>query len=279
MKRKFSSQPKEPKEPKMKEDNSKNLVKETTREKEVDEESSSKKMEEKKIKKMTIVKYNIVDFICPILDHKVRIGHGITMPCCNDNVCRACLYKYMLVNIEGVSLFEMIPCPCCLGVMDFEVARLLLKKRDMEKLLLKLLKYWQANNKTFHCTNANCSNFIELPETLKDPIYKCTHCGMEGCVVCGVSHNNEITCAEAADKTILATHEYFVRENFDGKIMKCPKCKIYISKLAGCDYIHCRCQTELCYATKGLRRGPDGCHCKSPSRGYQACAPDCKGCH
>ena len=40
--------------------------------------------------------------------------------------------------------------------------------------------------------------------------------------------------------------------------MYCPHCKVIVQKKDGCDWIRCiMCKTEICWATKGPRWGPN----------------------
>ena len=44
----------------------------------------------------------------------------------------------------------------------------------------------------------------------------------------------------------------------NGEAMNCPSCKIIVQKKSGCDWIRCSmCKTEICWATKGPRWGPN----------------------
>ena len=40
--------------------------------------------------------------------------------------------------------------------------------------------------------------------------------------------------------------------------MKCPQCAVVLQKKDGCDWMRCSmCRTEICWATKGRRWGPN----------------------
>ena len=51
----------------------------------------------------------------------------------------------------------------------------------------------------------------------------------------------------------------------NGEAMHCPKCKIIVTKKFGSDWIRCTmCKTEMCWATKGPRWGPNVCGKQKP---------------
>lgn len=66
--------------------------------------------------------------------------------------------------------------------------------------------------------------------------------------------------------------------------MKCPSCGIILAKRSGCDWLICSsCRTEICWATRGPRWGPNGkgdtsggCHCRENGH---LCHPSCGNCH
>jgi hypothetical protein len=39
---------------------------------------------------------------------------------------------------------------------------------------------------------------------------------------------------------------------------RCPSCRIWVEKVAGCEYIHCKCQTEFCFRC-GIEFSRDPC--------------------
>lgn len=69
-----------------------------------------------------------------------------------------------------------------------------------------------------------------------------------------------------------------------GQAMRCPTCLAVLSKTDGCDWMVCAgCSTEICWATRGPRWGPNGpgdisggCRCQVNG---VLCHQDCQYCH
>lgn len=93
-----------------------------------------------------------------------------------------------------------------------------------------------------------------------------------------------MNCKEFQDKTFndndpnaIATRNILQKMIREGNAMNCPQCNVIIARAVGCDWLQCTmCRCEICWVTKGPRRGSRGCKCRENGR---KCHPNCNNCH
>ncbi|XP_042380435.1 E3 ubiquitin-protein ligase RNF144B-like [Zingiber officinale] len=105
-----------------------------------------------------------------------------------------------------------------------------------------------------YCPFKGCSAALLVDDedggvaTLKEA--ECPHCRRLFCTLCKAGWHGELSCSEFQR---LRTKE---RRREDLLLMevakekglkRCPKCKFFVEKTAGCLHITCRCGHEFCY--------------------------------
>ncbi|OQR72085.1 ranBP-type and C3HC4-type zinc finger-containing protein 1 isoform 2-like [Tropilaelaps mercedesae] len=150
-----------------------------------------------------------------------------------------------------------------------------------------------AGDAAFHCMVPDCPGVWFVSEVANGR-FDCPVCNEVNCLICKVVHANRQSCDEyrqdvaikkSNTQAELQSHAHIQDMLDSGHAMLCPRCTAIVQKTIGCDAITCiRCHTELCWATKGLRWGPNGkgdwssgCRCRY--RGGPLCHPDCQSCH
>ncbi|KAI3379193.1 hypothetical protein SNEBB_006018 [Seison nebaliae] len=226
--------------------------------------------------------FNVREFSCSICMKHVKLGHGIMLPICRENVCKTCLRNHVNTKVADTLSFKDVPCISCQDeTLDYNLMKYVLKRREMEELEEKFIKNWKTRNAsfTFNCLTPNCAYFFEIGSNttlLEEQVIKCPNCSLHSCLTCKKQHTPSDMCeVEAAEKSA----DYFAQQIQEGTMMLCLNCETPVSRIDGCDAVRCQCGTELCWATKKLRRGSNGCHCRSPSRNGALCHPNCRNCH
>jgi len=102
----------------------------------------------------------------------------------------------------------------------------------------------QGNKDAAACRQRDCrGHFLKSSKN-----GKCSMCSTEHCPKClAVVHEG----ACQIDRT-----EEAVMRNLSYR--KCPRCSIWVEKIAGCEYINCKCGIEFCYRC-GAEYAKDPC--------------------
>ena len=80
------------------------------------------------------------------------------------------------------------------------------------------------------CPRPNCNHFIRRGKKRK---VTC-ECGFEICFNCGLEWHGNIKCENAMNKDFV---EWAAK---NGNVSNCPKCKVRLEKIAGCNHMTCR---------------------------------------
>ncbi|KAL9707263.1 hypothetical protein quinque_010781 [Culex quinquefasciatus] len=166
-----------------------------------------------------------------------------------------CPYPYGRYNCKGILEDTEIEAENCESEIQEREIKQLLSEEDFSKYLDKSLRKAEAaTQNSFHCLTPNCIGWCEVAGD--GGIFICQVCYQENCLVCKVIHT----------------------------AMRCPTCLAVLSKTDGCDWMVCAgCSTEICWATRGPRWGPNGpgdisggCRCQVNG---VLCHQDCQYCH
>eukprot|EP00347_Sterkiella_histriomuscorum_P021619 403333348 len=159
---------------------------------------------------------------------------------CNHRYCKNCLYDYLEYNISNGQV-RVIKCADAQCKEEFT-------KEDVEKfgskeIYDKYLKFKEnidvnLNPNLKWCPKPNCNNYISKGKKRK---VTCK-CGLEICFDCGIEWHGKIKCKEVMDK------EFFSWAANNGNISNCPKCKVRLEKISGCNHMTCRqCGYSWCW--------------------------------
>ncbi|XP_075533082.1 uncharacterized protein LOC142566143 isoform X4 [Dermacentor variabilis] len=233
------------------------------------------------------------EFECAICLVEVEPGKGIILKNCHHKVCAECL-----ANTAKNSPTAEVQCPyfddqvpCQMTVFDSDL-RACLSKDDYDALQDRSLR--EAENKSkepaFHCKTPDCRGWCLHDRDVE--LFQCPVCGKENCLRCEAIHEG-MKCAQyQEDLKIRAQNDAAAKASLNfleemlktQQAMRCPQCRVVIIKRSGCDFMVCSsCKTQLCWATRGARWGPNGvgdtsggCRC---GVGGVKCHPTCTTCH
>jgi len=102
------------------------------------------------------------------------------------------------------------------------------------------------------CPTANCKYaFIKSPDVSE---FACPMCAKYYCLNCRVEYHKGQSCQEwRVNNTYSESDKAFEKFVKVSKFKQCGKCKFWVEKKEGCNYIKCRCGQEFCYACGGPR--------------------------
>lgn len=234
---------------------------------------------------------NPTPFDCPICFTNFGKGEAVMLRECLHCFCRDCLAETIKASEDPEVRCphnDGFPCPAIITGQEIEQ---LLSREDFAKFLDRSLAAAEhGTENSFHCRTPNCKGWCIYEDEVNS--FLCPVCEKQNCLTCKAIHPDK-TCKqyqdelkiraendEAAKKTQQMLEELITR----GDAMNCPKCKIILQKKSGCDWMKCTmCRTEICWATKGPRWGPNGpgdtsggCKCKFNGK---RCTPTCGNCH
>ncbi|XP_065080531.1 ranBP-type and C3HC4-type zinc finger-containing protein 1-like isoform X2 [Ochlerotatus camptorhynchus] len=227
-------------------------------------------------------------FDCPVCFGPYDTYEGVILRECFHSFCRDCLINSIKhaddVIVQCPFTDDKNSCECL--IQDREIKCLLSADEYNEYLGRSLRKAESLANNAFHCKTPDCIGWCLTENNVTS--FWCPICFTDNCLKCKTIHAN-MSCKDYQDK--LSRNDESGRseqalENMvaSGAAMRCPKCKIVLTKIAGCDFMTCSvCKTAVCWATRGPRWGPGGAGdtsggCRCNVNGVK-CHPSCMNCH
>lgn len=171
--------------------------------------------------------------------------------CINDcHFCHSCLYEWLKVHVndQNLTLDDEIPikCPSSTCQNSKSLAVYYDNLSQVHKNALNdafLLKFFAARKEYLRCPRPNCqyAGFISNRNCQSPFICQC--CGLEW-------RNPQI---QVSSDSLWAETKTFLLKEFTAK--RCPQCRIYISKDAGCNLMRCTVCNSSFNWTVQLSRG------------------------
>lgn len=222
----------------------------------------------------------------------VAPGNGVILKGCLHQFCKQCMHDHVMLSDDAD-----IKCPyqdanyACGAVISEREIREVVDDDELQKVYQRGLQLAEnADADSFHCRHTDCKGFCFVADEVNE--FVCPICKKPNCLLCKAIHE-DMDCQEYQDDlkrraendaAAQATQNMLEDLVRNGEAMKCPKCDIVVQKKDGCDWIRCSmCRTEICWATKGPRWGPNGhgdtsggCKCRV---GGKKCHALCRNCH
>ena len=182
--------------------------------------------------------------------------------CEHNDFCQECLLKDFQMKILANQCDLICPMNGCKKEINFYILKNMLTPDLFEKyenlLLNKSLYHEQSRpERLVTCPGINCQKNLFM--IWKDASYftcnqcKKIFCSNELCYGDWEKHKN-ISCLEFKKKIRQKkddeNEELFKKTKDEKKWINCPKCKINIEKISGCNYIRCEsniCQKKTCF--------------------------------
>lgn len=230
---------------------------------------------------------NNKEFECSICFGDIEPGDGVILHECLHMFCRNCLIRLVEHNeqaeVKCPFVDENESCWCFLQPREIKA---LVPQHILEKHLQRSVKLGESGSEnSFHCKTPDCPGWCVYDKGVTR--FRCPRCRRLNCIPCKVIHEG-ISCHDFINRGQQNYNDRLSEQAVNdmvrrGEYMRCPRCRIPLQKIVGCDWLMCTaCRTEICWATRGPRWGPGGkgdlsggCGC-GPGR---PCHPACTGCH
>ena len=188
----------------------------------------------------------------------------LTLDCCNCTMCRSCTDEMIATNINEGRAYIHCPNPeCTKGLKrDFIMQHL---DAGMKNKYERFRLNYEADNTKKTCPNCCYITEKDLPPFIPTKKQKltpneyhiiCKECAFDWCFNCHSPWHENISCNEnkKGDKRFYEWTKSR-QTGFIPNCQKCPKCKVYIQRSEGCDYMTCnQCNSHFCYKCGGYFR-------------------------
>ncbi|XP_019253073.1 PREDICTED: probable E3 ubiquitin-protein ligase RNF217 isoform X2 [Nicotiana attenuata] len=192
-------------------------------------------------------------FTCDICVDEKSTSELFKIMGCTHSYCKECMAKYVASKIqENIS---QISCPVlgCNGLLEPYYCRSILPKEVFDRWGDALCEKMILGSERFYCPFKDCSALL-IDENRDGNLVitqsECPECRRLFCAKCKVAWHSGISCEEFEK---LNKDE---REREDIQLMqlakgqewqRCPRCRMYVARSAGCPQMRCRCGCYFCY--------------------------------
>ncbi|KAL5013728.1 hypothetical protein ScPMuIL_007998 [Solemya velum] len=173
--------------------------------------------------------------------------------CCDFPVCDECMENYIAAQVKQRIVKIECPNTDCQSYVHRDEIFCRLSGEMKEKFYKFLI---DANQDPLIKTCPRCSKVCKIDkvrlnnrkEKKKGIKVTCVECDLIWCFSCQAPWHGNVSCKQfrKGDKMV----KNWAHEIHYGKCnaQKCPKCKVFIEKKAGCDHMTCnQCHTSFCY--------------------------------
>ncbi|KAL1551496.1 RBR-type E3 ubiquitin transferase [Salvia divinorum] len=172
-----------------------------------------------------------------------KFGHDAN---CVHNICFMCIASHIQSKIDDNIC--TINCP----ELDCEKTLIPMECRPMipSSLFVKwsdcLCRSYVSTYKSCYCPYRDCSEPILNECNVATEKYACPACKRLVCYACRAPWHAGFRCSKASretDENDVRFGRLLVRMQWS----RCPKCGQAIERVAGCQFVKCRCRTSFCY--------------------------------
>ncbi|KAJ1289802.1 hypothetical protein BS78_02G192700 [Paspalum vaginatum] len=207
----------------------------------------------------------------PILD----LFHGMQ---CGHRYCVECMATYIEGKINAGEVPIPCPDPTCReeeeeedsngGILHPEQCKKSIDFAAFSNWGYRLTESAIPPNRRAYCPNLRCGVMLEKTGGKTPAMAFCPACGHPMCATCGWywsrDDRGQHDCTEEPNAALL-------KKLAEARLWKqCPRCKMLVEKIRGCDVMRCRCFFVFCYACglptgrqSGMEEGAELCRCHS----------------
>ncbi|KAL8503265.1 hypothetical protein ACS0TY_022123 [Phlomoides rotata] len=190
-------------------------------------------------------------FTCEICVEEKPISDTFRILGCNHSYCTECITKYVASKLQDNITKITCPVSDCEGYIDWQQCRFILPKELLDRwgdaLCEAVILGWER----FYCPYKDCSALL-IDDSEEEAVVQseCPSCNRLFCAACKVPWHTGVSCAdfqklnkdERGNEDLMLLN--LAKSN---KWMRCPKCRIYVSRIDGCLFMRCRCGHNFCY--------------------------------
>lgn len=184
-------------------------------------------------------------YSCSICLEKVRENRTSIHGTCKTTFCNSCLGAYIRIQItEGKWKLE---CANCRSLLSENLIEKFLQGYPLLQEHFRRLKVdAQTDPLVKTCPNCCALNRVKKERTKR---VTCPECLFEWCFDCHAPWHKGMNCKDFKRGSKL--FKEWTKAKKDGVYInarRCPRCKVFIQRLDGCDHMSCpRCRTQFCY--------------------------------
>jgi len=181
---------------------------------------------------------------CSICLESVNKNRTSTHRQCNAVFCNSCLGAYVRLQItQGKWKLECANCNSLLP--EHVIQRFLQDYPLLQEHFTRLMADAHTDPFVKTCPNCCALNRVKKERTKQT---MCPECHFEWCFGCHAPWHKGMSCKDFKRGSKL--FKAWTKDTTEGakNARRCPKCKVFIQRLEGCDHMSCpRCRTQFCY--------------------------------
>ncbi|CAD8065840.1 unnamed protein product [Paramecium primaurelia] len=185
---------------------------------------------------------------CQICLSKYSIDDLHLFPICQHVYCKLCLKTTYEQSIREQKVqLKFYACPLCnTQIVDNKWIQNVVSQdlySQYCELLIKqnLIEYLVDDEILVGCKNQQCSYQFMIWKHADNQ--KCPVCKQQHCRKCNNDHQIGISCEQGQNLREVS----YIEKKKKLHISRCPKCKVLVEKIAGCNFMTCKCGTYFCY--------------------------------
>ncbi|KAM3257711.1 hypothetical protein ACQJBY_049808 [Aegilops geniculata] len=217
------------------------------------------------------------EFYCTICMETLPGVERFPVAGCAHAFCAGCVRQYIAARVEENLLSMGCPDPGCKGgVLHPEECRDIVPPQLFQRWGAALCEVALGDLK-FYCPFKDCSALLIDDDPRPGDggaaaltNVECPHCNRMFCAQCKVPWHEGVDCAEfqRLGKDERGREDLLLRKVAQKrKWQRCPRCKMYVERVAGCEHMSCRCGHSFCYLCGGSMMS-GGHHCYGRRTAY-----------
>jgi len=177
---------------------------------------------------------------------------------CRHRFHAICLKGYAIPEIDNGKVPIKCPEDCKENLSELDLAVVLDENYTLKYQKFGLKNYIDnLSEEASWCPTPNCSYGFITEKDITE--FNCPLCQKHYCLSCRVEFHAGQSCREyRINNTYSDADKKFEQFIKGSKFKQCAKCKFWVEKASGCNYMKCRCSHEFCYSC-GQGRG--NCKC------------------
>ncbi|XP_017699634.2 probable E3 ubiquitin-protein ligase RNF144A [Phoenix dactylifera] len=195
---------------------------------------------------------------------------SFSMRGCSHLYCASCVSQYVAAKVEENEVLIGCPDPSCkTGYLELDMCQLILPPKVIDQWASRLCEEILEPMR-FYCPYKDCSALLIHEGGINGEVIReseCPHCYRLFCAQCKAPWHSNITCEayqqlgeDEKGREDLMLMEMAKNQHWQ----RCPKCKFFVERTEGCNFMRCRCGNTFCYRCAGPMNSDHYClKCRS----------------
>lgn len=181
---------------------------------------------------------------CDICVERKERNQMFTTDSCVHSYCSDCISKHVATKIQDSITIVTCPGVDCKAVLELETCRVKLNKGVIDLWEEALCEELFSGSQRFYCPFKDCSAMLMVDnggEAIREA--ECPFCHRLFCARCYVPWHSGVVCEEyqRLNEHERGREDLMVMELArDNKWTRCPRCKFFVERTAGCPHMTCR---------------------------------------